>query len=421
MKALSLFLLLLLSACSTPRTAPVEEAAPPTPPAPPVVEEPVEKPAEPEKEIPADTLEFQDGRLILTLGQERSYEGIFLQEIDGEGDISISLDGTEVYRQENSQTQRFCYLGEQTSSTIEIDFSEGCSVRGAEVIKTPEDDTSLSAYLPYNTWTPRMLENGSLEQLDDITVNVGVYWRGDGSLEVKDGLREMLAAIHSAYPDLEIFCTINPKKGGAAALFTPESRQLLIENMLTFAEEEQLSGIDIDWEFPADDQWDEFSELIVELSTALHSADKRLSLAFYPDTATLSQEAIQSIHRVHVMAYDQFDDKGYHSTYAGAVEAIDSFLTLGFREEQLSLGIPAYGRPTNEAAEWPFYGDHAAELAEDRNLLNNNYFNSPQLVQDKALLSAQKGLQGVFLYHLGCDSSDGESISLREAAAAVLK
>ncbi len=420
MKALSLILLLLLSACSSLSETSAEEIVPPTAP-PPITEKIVEEVVESETKVPSDHFEIEGKKLTLTLGVERPYHALALQDMSGEGKISVSIDGIELYCQETSGEWRLCYLGEQNASVIEINLSEGLSAEQAKIVELQENNTLLSAYLPFNSWDPIMLENGSLDLLDEVTINVGCYWQGDSSLEVKDGLRSMLEAIRKAYPDLDIYCTINPKKGGAAAIMTDESRQLLIDNMLAFAEEEQLIGIDIDWEFPAEDQWDEFSQLIVQLSQVLHNADRRLSLAFYPETATLSSEAVKAIHKVNVMAYDQFDEKGYHSTYVGAVDAINSFLSIGFTEEQLSLGIPVYGRPVTEELSWPFYSDYAPALANGTNLLNGIYFNSPQLVQDKTLYAAYTGLQSVFLYHLGCDSSDSQNVSLREAAAFVLK
>ena len=191
-----------------------------------------------------------------------------------------------------------------------------------------------------------------------------------------------------------------------------EIRQKLVQSMVDFCTEQNLAGVDIDWEFPAEDQWDEFSDLIVELSSALSSSGKRLSLAFYPEDVNLSSEAIKAIHKVNVMAYDQFDEQGRHSTYETALDSIDYFLSLGFEAEQLSLGIPAYGRPLSGEAVWPLYTDYADQLIGGINLLNDNYFNSPQLAQDKTLLARQEGLQGVFLYHLGCDSYNENSLTL---------
>ena len=101
------------------------------------------------------------------------------------------------------------------------------------------------------------------------------------------------------------------------------------------------------------------------------------------------------------------------------MKSIDYFCSIGFETSQLSLGIPAYGRPLSAEAVWPDYIDYADQLADGTNLLNGNYFNSQQLAQDKALFARESALQGVFLYHLASDA-EGE-LSLTTACAEVLK
>lgn len=286
-------------------------------------------------------------------------------------------------------------------------------VKEEPVVEEPveeEKNTALTAYLPLNACSDAVLNSPLLSQLDGLTVNVGCYWKADGTLEVKDALPAVLKHLKATQPDLALSCTINPKNGAAAAIDTAEERSALMENMLAFCDSYALSGVDIDWEFPQGSEWENFSALIVELSEALSQTDRSLSLAFYPEAVNLSEEAIKAAHSIHVMAYDQFDEQGYHSTYEGAEEAIAYFTTLGFEEEQLILGIPAYGRPLSGAAQWPLYGDYAAQLADGTDLLGENYFNSPQTAVKKAQLAHEKGLQGVFLYHLGCDSQDELSL-----------
>jgi len=272
-------------------------------------------------------------------------------------------------------------------------------------------NTILSAYLPLNACSDTVIDSPLLTQLDKLTVNVGCYWKADSSLEVKDTLPFILEHLKETQPDLSISCTINPKNGAAAAIDSPEERKLLVENMLAFCEKYELAGVDIDWEFPQGNEWEDFNLLIIELSEALSQTNRSLSLAFYPENVNLSEEAIKAVHSVHVMAYDQFDEQGYHSTYESAEEAIVYFTGLGFQEEQLILGIPAYGRPLSGAAQWPLYCDYAPQLADGTDLLGENYFNSPQTAARKAAFAHEKGLQGVFLYHLGCDSHDEWSLT----------
>lgn len=416
----ALLLALLLCSCSA-RNEPPDVTEPSEPSVPPAIETPTEPPLSPlnEPEI-RDSMILEKNIATITLGGERSFDSLCLKGLTGNGDLTICINENEIYNQENESVDRWCWLGTQSADCVTISLPEGCSV---EQYSLPEpakgSETRLSAYLPHSSYSEQILNSEALGSLDELTINTGCYWLSDGTLEVNSQLPTIISSLQASYPNLDLFCTINPKKGGAAAIMTAESRQTLIQSMLDFCAEQEIDGIDIDWEFPAEDQWDEFSDLIVELSEALSRSGKSLSLAFYPEGVTLSAEAVNAIHKVNVMAYDQFDEQGRHSTYETALEAIDYFLSLGFQSEQLSLGIPAYGRPLSGEAAWPLYVDHADQLSDGSNLLNDSYFNSPQLAQDKTLLAREEGLQGVFLYHLGCDSSNESSLTL--ACAEVLQ
>ncbi len=411
-------LLALLCGCTARTETPEAPAELPTPP--PVVQEEVPPPLEePEK---SDQLTIDGNIAAITLAEGKNFDRLFLKGLKGVGELTICINDNEIYKQENESADRWCWLGEQNTDTITVHLPENGTITEFQLSASAEGAPQLfTAYLPYTSFDERMLTDGSLSALDEVTINVGCYWLADGSLEVKNGLGGIFEKIHSAYPELDIFCTINPKKGGAAAIMTPEKRSVLIENMLAFCSQHQLSGVDIDWEFPAEDQWDEFSLFLCELSEQLDSASLRLSTAFYPEDVTLSDDAIKSLHKVNVMAYDQFDEQGRHSTYKSAVEAIEYFLSLGFEPGQLSLGLPAYGRPLSGEAAWPLYLEYAEQLSDGTNLLHDNYFNSPQLVQDKSVLAQEMNLQGVFLYHLGCDLPGNDSRSLTASIRQTIK
>ena len=419
-----LFLTLLLCGCSARNEPPAvqEPSAQPTPAPPSTAELPAETPQLPLNEPGVrDSLVLEENIATITLSGQHSFDGLYLQGMNEGGTLSVSISDNNIYRQENDSTARWCWLGQQDTNSLIIELPEHCNIDTQFKLSAPSkgSENHLSAYLPHSSYSEQILNSEALRSLDELTVNTACYWLADGSLEVKQNLSHIIESIQTTYPDLDIFCTINPKKGGAAAIMSAESRQILIQSMTDFCQEHDLAGVDIDWEFPTEDQWDEFSELIVELSAALSKDSRSLSLAFYPEDVNLSPEAIKSIHKVNVMSYDQFDEQGRHSTYQTALDSIDYFLSLGFDAAQLSLGIPAYGRPLSGEAAWPLYTDYAAQLCDGTNLLENSYFNSPQLAQDKSLLARQEGLQGVFLYHLGCDSYDENSLIL--ACADVLQ
>ena len=87
---------------------------------------------------------------------------------------------------------------------------------------------------------------------------------------------------------------------------------------------------------------------------------------------------------------------------------------MGFSSDQLILGIPAYGRPLDGSAQWLLYRDIDPDTIspDDPNLAGNFWFNSPQLVRQKADFARKEQLAGVMLYHLLCDRTDSKSLTL---------
>lgn len=305
------------------------------------------------------------------------------------------------------------------SSVITEEIPESEAEAEPEPEPVPEETESeflLFSYLPVASLS-EPLENfqTNIDALDYLILNTGVYWNSEGNLEISDDFISVWETLHG---QTELWCTVNPKgelireQTAGTVLDTAEERKQLVQSIADFAAEYQLSGIDIDWEFPLETEWADFSAFLVELEAALSSADVQLSLALYPEDISLSQQAIAALDRVHVMAYDQFDEQGFHSTLQTAQEAIDYFIDLGFAPSQLCLGIPAYGRPLDGSAQWVFYRDIDPDSMKGKNpnLVGDIYFNSPSLALQKQELAKKEKLSGVMVYQLLCDRTDQNSL-----------
>lgn len=289
----------------------------------------------------------------------------------------------------------------------------------AEPEPVPEETESellLCSYLPVASLSEPLEDlQTNIDALDYLILNTGVYWNSEGKLEISDDFISVWETLHG---QTELWCTVNPKgelireQNAGTVLDTVEKRKQLVQSIADFAAEYQLSGIDIDWEFPLETEWADFSAFLVELEGVLSSADVQLSLALYPEDISLSQQAIAALDRVHVMAYDQFDEQGFHSTLQTAQDAIDYFIDLGFAPSQLCLGIPAYGRPLDGSAQWVFYRDIDPDSMKGKNpnLVGDIYFNSPSLALQKQELAKKEKLSGVMVYQLLCDRTDQNSL-----------
>ena len=287
-----------------------------------------------------------------------------------------------------------------------------------------EASFTLCAYLPVSSMTQgaaAVAEEyaGSIAALDYLVLNTGAYWDKDGTLSLSD---ELLDAIKILQEKTDLWCTVNPqgtliREGTAGqSIDSPQERQALAQEIAAFAEQYGLAGIDIDWEFPLDDEWEDFSSFLIALKDTLsrNSEPVALSLALYPEEIALSEEAIAALDRIHVMAYDQFDSEGFHSTMQAAEDAVAYFTALGASPQQLVLGIPAYGRPLDGSAQWVFYKDidPAAISGENPDLVGDISFNSAATAAQKTQYALEQNLSGVMVYQLLCDRNDQDALIL---------
>jgi len=254
-----------------------------------------------------------------------------------------------------------------------------------------------------------------------VTVITGLCWEEDGSVRIlEEGYAALLETLRRLYQG-EIYATIYPARSliregrAGASVDTPEKRSLLAENVLAFAEEYALDGIDLDWETPADDtEWDLCSETICTLKEALSEQGKGLSAALYPqNSGRLTPAARDALDTLNLMTYDQFDENGFHSTYEMMTDAVRQALDEGYTPAQVLPGVPAYGRPLDGSPSWPLYRD--AGLNQDEDVRDGVAYNSVKTVEAKTAF-ARRTAGGVFFYHLLGDLPADDPLSLLHAA-----
>lgn len=321
--------------------------------------------------------------------------------------VSISVDGKEIYQQEpflndsESPLNRISYLSGVETDKLSITFileenanPKELSLSSMECYSDPPikqvDNFEVIGYIP----------TSEIQKLPSTPSNIligNTYWDASGNIQTKNSIQGE-----------GNWCTINPQgeliRAGSAGdtINTPEKQTKLAQTLSLYCKENNYIGIDIDWEFPKEDEWADFSDFIVKLKETLSKSSYKLSLALYPKDINLSKEAIESIDAVNIMAYDQFDNKGYHSTYQAGSKSIDYFLQLGFTPKQLRLGIPLYGRPLNKENQWPLLKDARLENP-FQNIKDNIFYNNEALIMDKVALAQSTQLAGVMLYHLNAD------------------
>ncbi|MGA2834668.1 MAG: glycoside hydrolase family 18 protein [Terracidiphilus sp.] len=195
---------------------------------------------------------------------------------------------------------------------------------------------------------------------------------------------------------------------------TPSSRRIFIDSVVQFLRDNQLDGLDIDWEYPASvgngniyrpEDKQNYTALLKELRHRFNREEKalgrRLILSIAAGTSeefvakTEMKQVQRYVDSVNLMSYDYYESgsdaiTGHHAPlyanpadpkHASADASVKLFEQAGVPSRKLILGVPFYGRawadvggagnglyqPGRKADMWANYSDIAG------NLLNNGF------------------------------------------------
>ena len=203
------------------------------------------------------------------------------------------------------------------------------------------------------------------------------------------------------------------------------TRTVFVKNVLKFAVDNNLDGIDMDWEYPRSSNGSSltYEALMTELADSLHRRNKFLSAAITAgvyagavrDGITASTIAVTDFF--NIMVYDGIgwdkDDPGQHSTYKMAETSLDIWInTKGIPKDKAILGFPAYGKETgNNSLTYRDLLDKGASPT--ANSFNVNgliyYYNGTDLVKQKALLAKNRA-NGLMVWELYQDANGAHSL-----------
>ena len=202
-------------------------------------------------------------------------------------------------------------------------------------------------------------------------------------------------------------------------------RTQLIKNLLLFANQYNLDGIDVDLE--GSDIDENYEIFVTELAKELHQQHKLITAAiavYYKDQ--LTDRALACYDFVNVMSYDRTgpwrpEKPGPHSTYAHAVEDIEYFrLARSIPKEKITLGVPFYGygfgpdltSPTISMNYQKIVTDFPGSEQKDEWLMPGGktiYYNGIPTIKQKVFL-AKKKASGIMIWQLRGDALGKKSL-----------
>lgn len=313
---------------------------------------------------------------------------------DENGNYPADMKSASFYRQQDRiERYRYCTFERQTDVTEfriwfgGTDAGKALSIAEAEVydVTAKEYDGDFRVFNYYSagdmqyTSHEDLLEDLSHDTITDVILISFAFWAEDGSVVYADApkdsgmtgeeyynasLDKMRAAVdeYAATSGRKVNICIDfyPKDTSKHGL--PANETALVQSIKQLiADDDRVDGIDIDWEYPTSAyEWKVYGDMLVEARKMLDASgkDKYISLALSAGSVTLTQEHIDAVDFVQMMAYDRFDIvDGNHSSFrSGAYSSMRYFVNIGFKPSQLVLGLPLYGRPTSWDTVWTNYG-----------------------------------------------------------------
>lgn len=339
---------------------------------------------------------------------------------------------------------RFCSFDKIASTSFKLTVldckEEGFSLSSIKLCKKAavnKDSFKVVSYLAAENLTEAELnlnlDPEAVRVSTDIILIGVVSFDENGIITVKDDttLRFLISEIRRISPETVIHINILGPKGEDSERLhrraMNSNRSTFIKEIKRLLTEYECDGIYFDWEYPYQKYSKfTFSSFLISLDREL--PDKQIGAALSGWCCSLNPKAIEALDCITVMAYDLFDDFGYHSSFTTAHTAVEQFLSAGYPADKLTLGLAFYSRPIDEGLYWHSYKDYYEQMGKYKNTATVNidgketicYFNSAQLIEDKTTFAVQSGLGGVMIWHFNCDTPFENPLSLYRAIDSAL-
>ncbi len=281
-------------------------------------------------------------------------------------------------------------------------------------LKLHAQEFKTIGYLPYYRF--QLIDEIQLDKITHLNI---AFANPDEQGYLSVSGKDLAPIIKKAHDhNLEVFISLG---GGAIPaaiaknwtnLTKPQNRSLFIQKIIEYTLHNELQGIDMDLEWSHVDE--NYSGFVLELRDSMIQHGLKLSAALpgkhrYPE---VSDDALAAFDWINMMVYNlrgPWDptNRGPHSPYSFAIDAIQYWTNQGVEKERLTLGVPFYGwdftNPSNVKA---LTFNHIVGLdpnnaAKDRT--GQIYYNGSSTIADKTELALQQELGGMMIWELGQD------------------
>nr|AIG55659.1 secreted protein [Thraustotheca clavata] len=250
----------------------------------------------------------------------------------------------------------------------------------------------------------------------------------DGSLPAPSGLTEFAQVVNNggAKPILSIGGGDHSTNFPALAA-SPSARDTFTQAVKNLVDQNNLAGVDIDWEFPdTADDFNNYRLLAQQLRSALGSS-KIISAAVpgWLSRASMKPIVNESLDFVNLMIYDNvYNNDGRPNAAlmgdSSSVQAVvANWLDEGIPSNKLVVGVPFYGYqgmaaktykeivPLQDGSSgWSYSFNDASFTPQLTNVNEKITYDNPKSIAAKAKYAACMNLRGVFAWEITQDNGD---------------
>lgn len=415
---------------------------------------------------------IKNAEVVIDLGSDQELNSVIIKE-DGFNcvsyEISVSLNGenyTTVHKGDKIEYQRLCTFptvkGRYVKITV-INSRSAVALKEIEIFNEKRDnadnfrvsgyyaDSWESYYLKdelsseeQNKKVDELIKSYNIDNLTNLFMYCGLIYEADGKVYIdkennesrKNALKKLVERIRiNSKRNIKLSLTFGSSTGNQVFLSAISiNKNVFMNNLTDFCKEIGFDGIDIDYEFPfTKNDYALYDSFLISLKKHMIenlSADAILSCAFGTRDINYSKEAREAIDIVNCMTYDIFDQDGQHSSFwGGCVQGGIYLESVGFKKEQINIGIPFYGTQVEGLMEQYIYKNipvldyykNTYTLIDYTGRPTEVYFNSPSMVRDKTAYALLAGYGGMMTWHSSCDVDVNDENSLWRAVNDAVK
>lgn len=198
------------------------------------------------------------------------------------------------------------------------------------------------------------------------------------------------------------------------------SRSTFASSVKSILDANNLDGVDIDWEFPANAaDSTNFTLLLQAVRSAIGT--KLISVDVAPDGEKgqwVGKAAAKIPDFWNIMAYDYtgaFPGSlvGQHAPYSKATVAMNYWRAKGCPKEKIIMGVPFYGKDFNaggNAVPYKSIIGWNAGLSNDADSVGRTWFNGVTTIKKKATYVAQNSYGGIMIWEISQDVTGPKSL-----------